>query len=261
MLSVYLLTFNSERKLEQVLSAAASIADELLVIDSGSSDRTVEICERFSARVIYRKLDNFREQRIFAEESCSYQWVLALDSDEIISNELITEIGKLKKREFKTEVGSMVDGYAIRRDWYFMNKKVNVFYPVKTPEYIVRLFDKNTINHKESNRIIHEQINARGASVGQISAPISHYSCDSVGELYGKINLYTTLAAKEMAISNKKARWIHLFIYPWLIWFRWYILYGGWKDSVEGRILGRYVRDTIYLKYLKLKHMGEHDRT
>lgn len=254
-LSVYLLTFNSERRLEEVLTSATKVADELVIIDSGSTDDTLEICARFNARIFYRVLDNFRDQRVFAEDCCSYNWVLALDSDEALSDELASTIVKLKGRSFSTESGKAVDGYAIRREWFFMGKRVRTFYPVRTPEYIVRLFNKHTINHKSTELIVHEQPNTRGATITRIETPINHYSCDTVEELYDKIGLYTTLAANEMSLNGTRATRVRINLYPWLIWFRWYVLYGGWKDAEHGKILGKYVRDTIYLKYLKLRYL------
>lgn len=254
-LSVYILTHNSERRLAEVLDAATEIADEIIVVDSGSSDSTEEILKRYPVHLLHRTFDNFRDQRIFAESACSNAWVLAIDSDEVLSSELIDEIRKLKENDFLSAGGQQPDGFEIRRDWYFLNRQVRNFYPVRTPEFIVRLFQKDKISTKGS-RIIHEALQVDGCNIGTIRAPIKHYSCDSIDDLYGKIGLYTRLMAEDMHAKGERASWVKIHLYPWLIWGQWYFLRGSWRDGEAGIVLSRYVRITVYLKYLKLKFMA-----
>src|SRR3982751_6868765 len=99
-LSCYVLTLNSERRLAEVLSPLRDIADDLLVVDSGSSDRTLDIARSFGARVAFRAFDNFRDQRLFAERECAHDWILQIDSDEVVSAELAQEIRTLKDADF-----------------------------------------------------------------------------------------------------------------------------------------------------------------
>ncbi|MEN9537767.1 MAG: hypothetical protein RLZZ126_2 [Pseudomonadota bacterium] len=254
-LSSYVLTFNSERRLHQVLTAISAVADEIVVIDSGSTDNTLSIAESCGTRVLHRKFDNFRDQRIFAEDSCTHDWVLALDSDEVLSDELQSTIKALKETDFFVPNQAPVDGFSIRYLWYFLGAQVSSFYPVRSPQYIVRLFRRSKISFRGS-RIIHEALQLDNAKIFILNEPILHYSCDSIDGLYSKIGLYTKLSAEDMHANGVKATWIKIHIYPWLIWVRFYLLYGGWRDGENGRILGRYVRDTIYLKYLKLRHMS-----
>lgn len=254
-LSVYVLTHNSERRLVQVLDAISRVADEIVVVDSGSADATEEILKRYPVRFLHRAFDNFRDQRIFAETACSNTWVLALDSDEVLSDALIDVILELKRQDFLGNAEQAPDGFEIRRDWYFMNRPVRNFYPVKTPEYIVRLFRKDKISTKGS-RIVHESSQVSGCRIQAIKAPIEHYSCDSIDDLYGKIGLYTRLLAEDMHAKGVRASWVNIHLYPWLIWAQWYFLKGSWRDGEAGVLLSRYVRITVYLKYLKLKFIG-----
>ncbi|HXR56648.1 MAG TPA: hypothetical protein VN858_07590, partial [Casimicrobiaceae bacterium] len=78
--------------------------------------------------------------------------------------------------------------------------------------------------------------------------------CDSIDQLYSKIGLYTSLAAQDMQSRGESANALKIHLYPWLLAFRCYVLMGGWKDGELGRVHARYVRDTVYLKYLKLRH-------
>lgn len=254
-LSCYILTYNSERRLAQVLASIQDVADEILIVDSGSTDQTLTIAHRFGANILTRSFDNFRDQRIFAEDHCTHPWVLALDSDEVVSGELKNRLQQLKQTAFQTATGTTPDGFSIRRNWFFMGQPVRNFYPVKTPEFIVRLFQRERLSHRGS-RIIHEQLQLDGAKISAINEPILHYSCDSIDDLYAKIGLYTKLAAADMLAKGERSSWLKIYVYPWLIWARWHLLYGGWRDGAPGWILGKYVRDTVYLKYLKLKYLG-----
>jgi glycosyltransferase involved in cell wall biosynthesis len=254
-LSVYILTYNSKRRLRQVLDAVRQVADEIVIVDSGSTDGTLDILAQYPVRLLGRKLDNFRDQRIFAEESCTHNWVLALDSDEVLSDGLIAEIKQLKYRDFDGHAAAPPDGYSLRYDWYFLGKQVRNFYPVKTPQYIIRLFRKDKVSIKGS-RIIHESLQLHGQRIHTISQPIKHFSCDSIDDLYGKINLYTRLSAEDMFTKGEQSSWLKIHVYPWLIWARWYFLYGSWRDGEAGIVLSRYARITIYLKYLKLRHLA-----
>ncbi|MCW2240923.1 glycosyltransferase family 2 protein [Azospirillum canadense] len=252
MLSVYILTLNSERRLAQVLESVQSVADEIVIVDSGSADRTHAIAHSFGARVLVRTFDNFCNQRVFAEKSCVHPWVLALDSDEVLSPALLAKIRQLKAVDFMLD-GRSPDGYSIRREWFFLGKRVRTFYPVKAPDYTIKLFQRAKMGHSGS-RIIHESIQCNGGTIANIHEPIFHYSCDSVEELYGKIDLYTRLAAADMAANGIRASWVKVNVYPWLLWIKWFLVNGAWRDGEVGRILSKYARDTVYLKYLKLKH-------
>ena len=253
-LSTYILTNNSEQRLRQVLAAVSRVTDELIVVDSGSTDGTLSIAKEFNAKILYRKFDNFRDQRVFGEEACSRDWILAVDSDEVLSDELVNRINQLKEEDFLANRAAPPDGFALKRHWFFLGKRVHAFYPVQDPEYIVRLFKRDKISTKGS-RIIHESLNLDGCKIDQIEEPIDHFSCDSIDDLYSKIGLYTKLSAEHMHASGELASWTKIHVYPWLIWALWYFLKGSWKDGERGRILSKYIRTTIYLKYLKLKHL------
>jgi glycosyltransferase involved in cell wall biosynthesis len=247
------LTLNSARRLDEVLSSARRVADELLVIDSGSTDATCAIAERHAARVVTRPFDNFRDQRVFAEDQCRHSWILELDSDEVVSEPLVERILALKSSSFDSGSGHSPDAFAIRRDWFFLGRPVRVFYPVTTPEYVIRLFRKDRMSHRGS-RGIHESLQFEHGDIARLEEALLHYSVDSIEDLYGKIGLYTKLCAVDMAERGVKANWAKVHMYPWLVWFKWYLLLGGWRDGEAGRVLARFARDTVYLKYLKLKH-------
>jgi glycosyltransferase involved in cell wall biosynthesis len=252
-LSCYLLTHNSERRIDEVLSSVQGVADEILVVDSGSQDGTLDIAKRFGCRILHRPFDNFRDQRVFAEEQCAHDWVLQLDSDEVVSPALVDDILAAKRRNFDAAAAVPPDGFSMLREWIVLGTTVHAFYPVRTPDRVIRLFRRDRINHRDS-RIIHESPVGRDHHVVALDSALLHYSCDSIEQLYSKINLYTRLAAEDMHGRGQVATMMKLHVYPWLLAFRWYVLMGGWRDGEVGRVHARYVRDTVYLKYLKLRH-------
>jgi glycosyltransferase involved in cell wall biosynthesis len=253
--SCYILTHNRARHLEPVLASLSGIPDELVVVDSGSSDGTQEIAARFGARVIYRALDNFTAQRNFALSQCSHDWVFTIDSDEVLSPELADRLRRLKN---KIAAEDSVDAYSVRREWYVLGQRVHAFYPSDCPDYPVRLFRKSRAAYLEG-RHVHETL--RGFKKGdRILEPLLHYSCMSVDELYGKMNLYTTLAARDLLAQRGRPSLLELIFRPAAISLKWYLWHGGWRDGLLGAILARYVYDTVYQKYLKARYDGQSAR-
>lgn len=251
-LSCYILTRYSERYLVSVISPIRHIIDDLVIIDSGSTDRTKEIAEGFQARFIVRELDNFREQRRFAFQACQHQWVLSLDSDEVPDETFATSLAELKSNAFR--IGQkQADAFRINRRWFVLGQEIHAFYPITSPDHPVRLFRKDKMAFEKNGRGVHESPKGSGTvEIGVIDGTIWHYSCDSVQELYEKLNQYTTIAAEDLRCKGIKGSWVAIFTHPIVAWFRWYILKNGWKDGWIGWLLGHYAYEYTYQKYLKL---------
>lgn len=250
MLSTYLLTFNSDRRLGQVLKSIQGIADEIVIVDSGSYDATREIAMRHGAHFIFRQFDTFTLQREFAVGQCVHDWVLALDSDEVVSQPLHEYLLKLKADGFRRG-GIIPDAFAIRREWYFLSRRVHCFYPSDCPDQPVRLFQKHKAAYRPG-RHVHEDMIGFSEAL-PIEEPLLHYTCDSINDLYSKINQYSTLAAHDLQDKNSNSSWVKVIVFPILIAARWYLLHGGWRDGIVGLVHARFVQDMVYQKYLKLK--------
>jgi len=249
-LSCYILTKNSERRLNQVLLSVVGVVDDLVVLDSGSSDRTIEIAKSFGARILHREFDNFSNQRNYGLSQCVHDWVFELDSDEVVSEPLQQKILALKKSGFEVE-GGVPDAFGILREWFVLERKVNCFYPIRCPDQPLRIYQRKKVSYK-TDRLVHESPVGHQTS-WRVDEPLLHYSCDTVDQMYSKINQYTTLAAREMFQSRKKSGWFKIVAYPWLVWFKYYVVLGGWKDGPIGLIHGRYVRDNVWQYLVKLK--------
>ena len=249
-LSAYILTFNSQKLIKRVIESVVSVADEIIVVDSGSTDGTKEILGLFPVKILCRPFDDFVSQRNFAIENCSGTWVLAIDSDEVLTDALQKKILSIK-RECLSQSFHQVDAYGIRREWYILGRQVRCFYPSCRPDQPTRLFRKDVASY-DKRKIVHEHARGFKCSEG-LDEELSHYSCDSIKEMYGKINTYTDLAGHLYKNSGASTSVATLLVWPWLVAFRWYVLLGGWRDGTLGIVHFFYVRDCVYLKILKAR--------
>ncbi|PMS29844.1 glycosyltransferase family 2 protein [Paraburkholderia rhynchosiae] len=241
-LSVYILTYNSERHLEKVLSAAKRAADDLLIVDSGSSDATLAIAAKHGARIAHRTFDNFRAQRQFANSLCMHETVMFFDSDEIASDALIDEIAALK------DAGFVHDAYAVRREWVVMGRLVHALMPVSCPDYPIRIYRRDTLHY--SGHTVHETLMGH-TSGGRIESPLIHHTFETKTELMHKLDLYTDLAATDLAHRTESVAVLRLkgWLSPLGAFLKWYIRKGNIRDGRVGLMLAFYASAYTRRKY------------
>ncbi|MDR2291491.1 MAG: glycosyltransferase family 2 protein, partial [Serratia marcescens] len=140
-IAVCILTFNSSRLLHEVLSPLMGIADEWIVVDSGSTDKTLSICQSFGINPIYHRFETHGRQMNFAISQSHHDWVLCLDSDEILDAETIASI-----LTFKSQANPPPQqAYRIKRNWFVLGQPVRTIYPISSPDYPVRLFNRTQV--------------------------------------------------------------------------------------------------------------------
>ncbi len=242
-LSVYVLTFNSEKYLDILLSSIRSIADEIVIVDSGSQDQTRSIADRHGCHFVYRALDTFREQREFAMRTCQHQMVLMLDSDEIPDAEFVQHIIELKQTGFDC------DAYQIKRNWFVMGQPVTCMYPVRSPDFTVRLVrqDRVTFISNECS-LVHEKVIGY-QTLGDIRGAVSHYTFESRQEMTRKLHAYSALAARDLVELGIRPGLVHVLFHPPIAWVKWYIVRGGWRDGRLGWTIGQYVWSSVFRKF------------
>ncbi len=193
-LSLYLVACNEEKRLAKTLESAKNLVDEIIIIDSGSTDRTQEIAESFGAKFIYHKWENVGLQVKFAEEQCKYKWVLRLDADEVISPELAQEIMTIKNNALK-------DGYILPRGDIFPGmKRVN-----KWVRYYkeIRLYNRDAWTM--SGEYGHDDVMKvrPDATQGTCKNFIEHYSFMNINHLIDKFNVESDRLAKRAVDQHK----------------------------------------------------------
>ncbi len=194
--------------------------DEIIVVNSESKDRTVDIAHEFTDKVFIRKWQGYASQKKFAVEKASNEWVLSLDADERVSEELRDEIAGL---DF-----ARADGFYIPRRNYFLDKVIRSC--GWSPDYQMRLFDKSRSHMNE--RIVHEGFVVDGRT-GHLKGEIIHYTHMTISDAMRKSNEFSALSAVEKS-GRRKVRGRHIFFFPAYAFFHHYIMRRGFTDGVHG---------------------------
>jgi hypothetical protein len=251
-LSVCLITLNEEHNLPRALASLAGIADEIVVVDSGSIDRTEPIAREHGAAFFERSWTNYSEQKNFAAESARNEWVFSMDADEELSSALQSSLLDWKKHEPQFAVYEMA-----RKTWYLGAWiKHSGWYP----DFQRRLYRKDAA---EFSGIIHESLKFEGKP-GRLAGDLLHYTVRSFAEHEAKVERYTTLAAQQMHTAGERSwRAAMWFATPWS-WFQNYFLRGGFLDGYRGALIAQMAARSVRIKYKKLGQLasvdGERDR-
>ena len=244
-ISAFILTHNSEKYLAQIIRQLKKVCDEILVVDSESMDSTKSIAEKEGARFLSRPFDNFKSQRSFAVGQCAHDLVLMIDSDEIPDDELIAALTALKNSD------EINDAYRLKREWFVLGKKIHAVYPVVSPDFPVRLFDRRKSNF-DNSPVVHEEPSGY-KTIGVLEGTLKHYTFETKKEIAEKLDRYTSLSAKTLLQKKKSLGRIQQLSSAVAAFIKWYFAKGGWRDGVVGLILGKYAFDYTFLKYRKAR--------
>lgn len=243
-LSAAIMTFNEERNLERTLKALADICDEIVIVDSGSTDKTKEIAEKYEARFIYQPWLGYGKQRNAAIDNCSGKWILAVDADEELSPELkqkITEIinGNEDKKVYEINRLSVCFGKKIKHGGWGTS-------------YAVRLFLKTAGRFNDNT--VHESFVTQ-EEIFKIKENIYHHSYLTLEDYFSKFNRYTTEGALEYYKKGKKASIGQVVFNPMYKFIRMYIIRLGFLDGIEGFLLASTSSMYSMAKYFKLREI------
>lgn len=233
-------TFNEEIHMQSAIESV-SFADEIIVIDSFSTDRTVEIAKKNNVVLIQRKFDDFSSQKNFAIGKASNDWVFILDSDERIEKSLKDEIVNTLKEPTKFVA------FGIKRNFYFLGKKIK--FSGWQRDKVVRLFSKSSC--KYNGDFVHELIETNG-EIGLLKNKINHYSYRDFDHYVAKLNRNSWLKAKKLHQDNKKANPYNLLVKPLVRFLIHYIIRLGFLDGFEGFILASIQSYGVFMRYIKL---------
>lgn len=224
-LSVVLITLNAGHQLEACLSSVSDWADEIIVVDSGSTDNTIEIAKPFGAKVIQQEWLGFGPQKQFAIEQAKNDWVLCLDADERVSPPLQTSIIKLLATQPPHQA------YRFPRCNKFMGRYLR--YGEGYPDLSLRLFNRQSA--RWSDDPVHEKVLVNGEA-GLLPGDLLHDSAETIDSYLSKQNRYTSLAAGEGLAKGKKTTAIQLLLSPVVRFIKFYLLRQGFRDGIPGLV-------------------------
>ena len=220
-ISAYIVTLNEEKRLGKTLQALKEMADEIFVIDSGSTDKTQEIAEKYGANFLFHKWKNISAQKHYGQELCHNDWVLSLDADEVLSPELIAEIKEKMKNPtadaYKMKICDMLPGD-------------------KKPRLLAKTYNQVRLYNRKKSNMPDDLTNDRvvvgkDAVVEQLQAKVFHYSYISLTQTWFKLNMYTDELVKTAVEQGRKYSKLRLYTeFPrqFLIYYfkKRYFLYG-----------------------------------
>ena len=246
MLTVVILTKNEEKNIVDVIENAKKVSDKVLIVDSGSTDKTVELAEANGAKVVYRAWDNdFAAQRNFALEHVETEWVLYLDADERINDELAEAIKNVAKDSKKAMYRFIRRNSAFGKDFK---------YGVLGPDSVVRMFPKDKVHWEDK---VHERP-VGDLPVITLQGFFKHYTYTDFDQYISKMNAYSTIGAQNNKAKNKKVGIIKDFVLrPFFAFFKMYVLKKGFLEGWLGFVLCLNYANYTLNKYVKLKLINE----
>ena len=243
-ISAIVVCFNEEANIGRCLESL-KWCDEIVVVDSFSTDRTVEICRGYTDRVIQRLWAGYRDQKSFAHSQASKEWVFLVDSDEQVSPELKEEIASALAC-----ADGRVDAFAAPRLVHYLGRwwRNGGWYP----DYDIRIFRRERARWGGNDP--HEKILVDGA-VRRLNHPLFHYSYRDVADHWQRINRFTTISSGELRAAGKRWKWIDNLLRPPFRFFRSYVLKRGFLEGFPGVFVCATAAIYVFLKYAKLREL------
>jgi glycosyltransferase involved in cell wall biosynthesis len=245
-ISATIITFNEEKNIRRCLESLQGIADEIIVVDSLSTDNTKAICQELNITFIEQAFLGYIEQKNFAIQQANFDFVLSLDADEALDETLQQSIFQAKKDGLKS------DSYNMNRCTSFCGKwiKHGTWYPDKK----IRLFNKHKAKWAGVNP--HDRIETvPNTSITYLKGDILHYSYNNLEEVIAQANKFTSIQAKAMHAQGKRATVLNLILNPAIAFLSGYFLKAGFLDGVDGYILAKIIAWQTRMKYAKLLHL------
>lgn len=251
MLSIAIITHNEEKRLPDCLKSL-SFADEIVIVDSNSRDRTVEIAKEYGAKVFNEEWQGFGKQKQLAIDHCANKWVLVLDADERIPVETAREIEEILKNSRPS------NAYSLPRKNIFMNRWIK--HAGWWPDRVVRLINKNSCAMNEN--LVHESIQVQGKT-GELANPIIHYATQNLAHTMEKMDRYSSAGATETfeREDGKASSYQKAFLRAAWAFFYNYFIRLGFLDMGPGFIIAVSDASNKFFKYAKLVEMQQASAT
>jgi glycosyltransferase involved in cell wall biosynthesis len=243
-ISATIITLNEEQNIARAVESLRC-CDEILILDSGSTDRTTEIAAKLGVRVIETGWRGYSAQKNFAAGQAEHDWILSLDADEALSEQLEAEIWQLKKK------GPEYDAYTVPRMAQYLGRWI--LHSGWYPDRKVRLYDRRRAHWV--GEFVHEHVKVDGRA-GHLDSNLLHFTCSSLSEHMKTLERYTTLAAEELVSNQRPVGWPQLLFDPPWTFLRSYFFQLGFLDGIEGLAIAYMAAFYTFLKYAKARNMS-----
>ena len=247
-ISAFIICQNEEANIRRCLESV-KWCDEIIIVDSGSTDNTLNICSEYNTKIYQRGWPGYVAQKRYAIEQCSCEWVINIDADEELSPDLQEEIKNYLKNDDQT-----VNGYQVNRVVNFLGKwwRSGGWYP----EFRLRLCRRQATTWGGEDP--HEKAIVSGA-VKKLTAELYHYTYRDIHHQVATLNNYSSQAAKSLFKKGKKPSILKMLFNPILRWIKWYFLKQGFREGFLGLVMATLEAYYVFLKYLKLWELHRKD--
>ncbi len=240
LISAVVISYNEEHKIESCLESLVGVVDEIVLVDSHSTDRTVEIARRFTDRITFQDFLGYIEQKNFAAAQAENDWILNIDCDERLTPELARSIQSVRE-----ELGRHA-AYEMPRKTFYVYRWLNHCW---YPEYRARLYDRRRCEHTGTNP--HDRVRIREGTLGRLSGDLLHYSFDSIGDHIKTLDRFTEIAARKLIESDRRITMFTPFAHGVWTFFRLYVLKRGFLDGFAGLAVSILSFMHVFAKYTK----------
>jgi len=244
-ISSVIITLNEENNIRECLESL-KWTDEIIIIDSHSKDRTVEIAKEYAAKIMITDELSFSKKRNLAFENAVYDWIIWIDADERVPDELKQEILNVTSNDM-----NRLDAYHINRRSFFINRFIN--HCGWYPDYTLRLFKRKLDLRFDESRV-HEKLDYQG-DPGKLKNDIIHYTDKDFEHYIKKLNSYTTSSSLDLKERGQKANIFDIIFRPVFTFIKMYFLRLGFVDGYTGLVLCTLSGIHVFLKYSKLYFM------
>ncbi len=249
-ISAVIITLNEEKNIERCIRSLQNVADEIVVVDSFSSDGTESVCRKHGVRFILHKFEGYRNQKNFAISQATYDYILSLDADEALSVELEREINRIKENWTH-------DGYKITRLNNYCGKWI--YHTDWYPEKRIRLFDRRKGVWAGAN--IHEIVKMQPeARVKELNGHLLHWRYSNYEEHLSELNKYSTISAHEYYKKGIKAGYLKIFFHSFWRFFHSYFIRTGFMSGFNGLLISFLLSKHCFVKYAKLRKLYKENR-
>jgi glycosyltransferase involved in cell wall biosynthesis len=240
-ISACIISYNEEQKIEDCLKSLQSVVDEIVVVDSLSTDRTKEIAAKFTDKIYDQEFLGHVEQKNLAVSKASHDWILSLDCDERLTPELATSILSIKDNL------QQADAYRLARKTFYVYRWLNHCW---YPDFKIRLFNRKTARWGGVNP--HDRVEVDGNNIVTLSGDIQHYSFNSISEHIRTLDNFTEIGAKEIIKRDKQVSMLTPWTHGLWTFLRLYVFKRGFLDGYAGLVVSVLSGLHAFVKYNKV---------